>query len=85
MKRLIMMLLTVVVSLSALAQSADKLYEEGKKLYDDKNYTAAFPKLKAAAEKAATRRGTALPRTRSWPSSGMRSRPSRAMPRLSSS
>ena len=46
-----MMLLTIVVSLSALAQSADKLYEEGKKLYDDKNYTAAFPKLKAAAEK----------------------------------
>ena len=38
-----MMLLTVVVSLSALAQSADKLYEEGKKLYDDKNYTAASP------------------------------------------
>lgn len=46
-----MMLLTVVVSLSALAQNADKLYEEGKKLYDAKNYTAAFPKLKAAAEK----------------------------------
>ena len=51
MKRLIMMLLTVVVSLTALAQNADKLYEEGKKLYDAKNYTAAFPKLKAAAEK----------------------------------
>ena len=46
-----MMLLTVVVSLTALAQNADKLYEEGKKLYDAKNYTAAFPKLKAAAEK----------------------------------
>lgn len=46
-----MMLLTVVVSLTALAQSPDKLYEEGKKLYDAKNYTAAFPKLKAAAEK----------------------------------
>ena len=46
-----MMLLTVVVSLSAMAQSADKLYEEGKKLYDEKKYEAAFPKLKTAAEK----------------------------------
>lgn len=46
-----MMLLTIVVSLSALAQGTDKLYEEGKKLYDAKDYTAAFPKLKAAAEK----------------------------------
>ena len=46
-----MMLLTVVVSLTALAQNADKLYEEGKKLYDAKNYAAAFPKLKTAAEK----------------------------------
>ena len=45
-----MMLLTVV-SLTAWAQSADKLYDEGKKLYDAKNYTAALPKLKAAAEK----------------------------------
>ena len=50
MKRLLLMLLTVV-SMSAFAQSADKLYDEGKKLYDDKNYKAAFPKLKAAAEK----------------------------------
>jgi len=44
------MLLTMV-SLSAAAQSADKLYDEGKKLYDEKNYAAAFPKLKSAAEK----------------------------------
>ena len=50
MKRLLLTLLTMV-SLGAFAQSADKLYEEGKKLYDAKNYTAAFPKLKAAAEK----------------------------------
>jgi hypothetical protein len=50
MKRLLFLLFTFV-SLSASAQSADKLYEEGKKLYDAKNYTAAFPKLKAAAEK----------------------------------
>lgn len=51
MKRLLTLLLTVVVSLSVAAQSADKLYEEGKKLYDAKNYAAAFPKLKTAAEK----------------------------------
>lgn len=50
MKRLLLMLLTMV-SLSAYAQSAEKLYTEGKKLYDAKNYAAAFPKLKAAAEK----------------------------------
>ena len=46
-----LLLLTVVVSLTAAAQSADKLYEEGKELYDAKNYAAAFPKLKTAAEK----------------------------------
>ena len=51
MKRLLTLLLTIVVSLTVTAQSADKLYEEGKKLYDDKNYAAAFPKLKTAAEK----------------------------------
>ena len=51
MKRLMTMLLTALIALTASAQSADKLYEEGKKLYDAQNYTAAFPKLKAAAEK----------------------------------
>ena len=50
MKKLLFMLMAMI-SLSASAQSADKLYEEGKKLYDAKNYDAAFPKLKAAAEK----------------------------------
>jgi len=34
-----------------LAQNATTLYEQGKKLYDEKNYAEAFPKLKAAAEK----------------------------------
>lgn len=43
--------LLAVFSLSLFAQNADKLYEEGKKLYDAKDYVAAFPKLKAAAEK----------------------------------
>lgn len=37
--------------MTASAQSAEKLYTEGKELYDAKNYTAAVPKLKAAAEK----------------------------------
>jgi TPR repeat protein len=44
-------MLMALISLTASAQSADRLYEEGKKLYDAKNYTEAFPKLKAAAEK----------------------------------
>ncbi|MBR2236540.1 MAG: sel1 repeat family protein [Prevotella sp.] len=51
MKRIILSLLMVVVALGAMAQSADKLYEEGKKLYDEKKYEQAFPLLKKAAEK----------------------------------
>ena len=50
MRNLLFMLMALV-SLTASAQSADKLYDEGKKLYDAKNYAEAFPKLKAAAEK----------------------------------
>lgn len=50
MRKLLTALL-LMVSIGAGAQSADKLYEEGKKLYDAKNYAEAFPKLKAAAEK----------------------------------
>lgn len=44
-------MLSMAVSMAAMSQSSDKLYAEGKKLYDAKNYVAAFPKLKAAAEK----------------------------------
>ena len=52
MRQLVISLLTMlIVSMGAGAQSADKLYEQGKKLYDEKNYTEAFPKLKTAAEK----------------------------------
>lgn len=40
-----------VLPLSASAQSADRLYEQGKTLYDQKKYTEAVPKLRAAAEK----------------------------------
>jgi len=50
MRHYIMMLLMMVCT-SAVAQNSERLYAEGKKLYDAKNYAAAFPKLKAAAEK----------------------------------
>ena len=43
--------LLLVLCTVASAQSADKLYTEGKSLYDAKKYTQAVPKLKAAAEK----------------------------------
>lgn len=33
------------------AQNVDKVYKEGKALYEDKKYEAALPKLKVAAEK----------------------------------
>ncbi len=51
MKRLLSCIVVVLACLTVSAQSAEKLYQEGKTLYDAKNYTAAFPKLKAAAEK----------------------------------
>ena len=51
MKRFFLAAVDVVTCLVAGAQNADKLYKDGKKLYEAKNYTAAFPKLKAAAEK----------------------------------
>ena len=35
----------------ASAQSAEKLYQQGKALYDAKKYVEAVPKLQAAAEK----------------------------------
>jgi hypothetical protein len=38
-------------SISISAQSADKLYDEGKKLYDQEQYKEAVPKLQAAADK----------------------------------
>lgn len=50
MKKIIIMLLTLI-SITASAQNADKLYEQGKKFYDAKNYSSAFPMLKSAAEK----------------------------------
>ncbi len=50
MKRITTLLLTVMLSLAALAQNAEKLYKEGKILYDKEKYTEAIAKLKPAAE-----------------------------------
>ena len=41
----------LTLSLGVNAQSADKLYDEGKKLYDQELYKDAVPKLQAAADK----------------------------------
>lgn len=46
-----LLLLAMIISTTAFAQSAEKLYTAGKKLYDAEQYEQAFPKLKAAAEK----------------------------------
>ena len=52
MKRLyITLLCALAVCMAVSAQSSDKLYKEAKALYDAKNYAAAVPKLKTAAEK----------------------------------
>ncbi len=49
--RLSVIILALTAFLSVSAQNIDKLYKEAKAFYDAKNYTAAVPKLKAAAEK----------------------------------
>ena len=41
----------LLCTITTNAQSADKLYEEGKKLYDLEQYKEAVPKLQAAADK----------------------------------
>ena len=51
MKKLFLTMVALVVAIAAGAQSAEKLYTEGKALYDAEKYNEAFPKLKAAAEK----------------------------------
>lgn len=50
MKAIITALL-LLLCIGARAQSADALYEEGKKLYDQKKYTEAVKKLTPAAQK----------------------------------
>jgi len=51
MKRILFSLLMLVVAIAAFAQNVDKLYDEGKRLYDEKKYEQAFPLLKQAAGK----------------------------------
>ena len=51
MKRILLSLTLLVMAIAVMAQSADKLYDEGKRLYDEKKYEQAFPLLKQAAEK----------------------------------
>lgn len=51
-KRFILSLIALVTfSIVASAQDSKQLYQQGKALYDAKNYTQAVPKLKAAADK----------------------------------
>lgn len=51
MKKLLMIIIALTVSMAVSAQSAKALYEEGKALYDAEQYDKAVPKLKAAADK----------------------------------
>ena len=51
MKKIFFAIIALAMTLGAQAQNAEKLYDEGKALYDAKNYAEAFPKLKLAAEK----------------------------------
>lgn len=44
-------MLLMLICIVARAQSADALYEEGKKLYDQKKYEQAIKKLQPAAQK----------------------------------
>ena len=48
--RTLITLLLLVLGGAAMAQDAEKIYAEGKALYDKKNYTQAVAKLKVAAE-----------------------------------
>ena len=50
-RKIFFVMIALVVCMAAGAQSADKLYKDGKELYDAKKYKEAVPKLKAAAEK----------------------------------
>ena len=47
----VLLALMLLTSLGTSAQSADKLYDEGKQLYDAEQYDKAVPKLQAAADK----------------------------------
>jgi hypothetical protein len=75
LKKIAMMLIVLAMSTTVGAQNTDEIYAEAKALYDAKNYKAALPKLKIAAEKGHK------PRTTSWPMSGTPSRLPRTMPK----
>jgi hypothetical protein len=49
--RKILFMLMLLMSIVARSQTADALYDEGKKLYDQKKYALAFKKLLPAAQK----------------------------------
>ena len=51
MKSIITTMLLLLLSITTQAQSADALYEQGKKLYDEKKYAEAVKKLLPAAQK----------------------------------
>ena len=51
LKKIAMMLIVLAMSTTVGAQNTDEIYAEAKALYDAKNYKAALPKLKVAAEK----------------------------------
>jgi TPR repeat protein len=51
MRKLMFTLLALLMGVTVSAQSADKLYEQGKALYDAEKYKEAVPKLRQAAEK----------------------------------
>ena len=51
MRKILFTLFVLLLAVAVNAQTADKLYKEGKALYEAKNYAAAVPKLKAAAQK----------------------------------
>ena len=51
LKKFVFILLALALSTAAGAQNVDEIYQEAKALYDAKNYKAALPKLKIAAEK----------------------------------
>ncbi|MBR6445802.1 MAG: sel1 repeat family protein [Prevotella sp.] len=49
--RNLLLILMLICSTAVGAQSAERLYNEGKSYYDREKYSEAVPKLKAAAEK----------------------------------
>lgn len=51
LKTLALALIALTMSITVGAQNIDKIYDEAKALYDAKDYKAALPKLKIAAEK----------------------------------